>query len=239
MRPRLRTATSWPPASNASTVCLPTNTEPPSTRDFMREEFVPSQQRVRTTVAGCARSLTSVRVRPRHSATSTEGGTPWGSTARWRSSPAAREASAAASPRRFLADGASVIVNGRSADKGKQALDEMGAGDRAALRRRRRQGPRRGRSRSSTPRSSALRPVDILVNNAGGSTGFGLVHELTDEAWSEAADWILNSTFWATRRPCDTWWTPAAGPDHQHLVGRGQAGQQGRRSATTSSSSTP
>ncbi len=41
--------------------------------------------------------------------------------------------------------------------------------------------------------------VDIIVNNAGGSGGFAPVHEMTDEAWSEAMDWILNSTFWATR----------------------------------------
>jgi NAD(P)-dependent dehydrogenase (short-subunit alcohol dehydrogenase family) len=33
----------------------------------------------------------------------------------------------------FLAAGASVVVSGRSEDKGKQALAEMGAGDRAAF----------------------------------------------------------------------------------------------------------
>jgi NAD(P)-dependent dehydrogenase (short-subunit alcohol dehydrogenase family) len=42
--------------------------------------------------------------------------------------------------------------------------------------------------------------VDILVNNAGGSGGFALVAELTDDAWNNAANWILNSAFWATRR---------------------------------------
>ena len=41
--------------------------------------------------------------------------------------------------------------------------------------------------------------VHILVNNAGGSSGFALVEDLSDEAWQEALDWCLNSTFWATR----------------------------------------
>ena len=35
----------------------------------------------------------------------------------------------------FLAEGAKVVVSGRSAAKGEQALDEMGGGDRAALHR--------------------------------------------------------------------------------------------------------
>ena len=41
--------------------------------------------------------------------------------------------------------------------------------------------------------------IDILVNNAGGSGGFAPVSELSDEAWQEAASWILHSAFWATR----------------------------------------
>lgn len=41
--------------------------------------------------------------------------------------------------------------------------------------------------------------IDILVNNAGGSGGFAPVSQLSDDAWQEAAAWILHSTFWATR----------------------------------------
>jgi 3-hydroxybutyrate dehydrogenase/3-oxoacyl-[acyl-carrier protein] reductase len=41
--------------------------------------------------------------------------------------------------------------------------------------------------------------VDILVNNAGGIDGPGLVHELSDDLWESALDWMLNSTFRATR----------------------------------------
>jgi 3-hydroxybutyrate dehydrogenase/3-oxoacyl-[acyl-carrier protein] reductase len=41
--------------------------------------------------------------------------------------------------------------------------------------------------------------LDILVCNAGGSTGFGLVGDLSDDAWNGTLDWCLNHTFWATR----------------------------------------
>jgi 3-hydroxybutyrate dehydrogenase len=100
---------------------------------------------------------------------------------------------------RFLANGASVMLNGRSPDKGKQALAEIGAGEKAAF------------IAGDVMKKEAVEAgidatvqrfgqIDILVNNAGGSTGFGLVHELTDEAWFGTADWILSSTFWATRK---------------------------------------
>lgn len=41
----------------------------------------------------------------------------------------------------FLADGASVVINGRSAEKGAQALNEMNGGDPRSFRPRRRQEP--------------------------------------------------------------------------------------------------
>jgi 3-hydroxybutyrate dehydrogenase/3-oxoacyl-[acyl-carrier protein] reductase len=100
---------------------------------------------------------------------------------------------------RFLANGASVMLNGRSADKGKQALAEIGAGERAEFVAGdvMKQDQVEAGVDATVDRFGRL---DILVNNAGGSTGFGLVHELADDAWNGTADWILNSTFWATRR---------------------------------------
>lgn len=100
---------------------------------------------------------------------------------------------------RFLNQGASVVISGRSQDKGEQALKEIDAADRAHF----------------IPSDAQVQEmveglvdrsiehfgrVDILVNNAGGSDGFALVHRLSDEAWRRAMDWTLNSTFWATRR---------------------------------------
>ena len=99
----------------------------------------------------------------------------------------------------FLADGARVVLSGKSEDKGRQALDEIGAGERAVF----------VRSDVRVQRDvedlvdetvRAFGRVDILVNNAGGTDGWAMVHELSDEAWENALNWNLNAVFWATRR---------------------------------------
>jgi 3-hydroxybutyrate dehydrogenase len=98
----------------------------------------------------------------------------------------------------FLAEGGKVVVSGRSAEKGQRALEEMKAGERAHF------------IACDVRDRAAVRAlvdgtaehygtVDVLVNNAGGSDGFALVHEMTDRAWDNAMDWILNSAFWASR----------------------------------------
>lgn len=99
----------------------------------------------------------------------------------------------------FLAEGARVVVNGRSEDKGKQALQEMAAGDAARF--------IGGDVRCQADVEALVDGVvahfgriDVLVNNAGGSSGFAPVAQLSDEAWNDALNWTLNSTFWATRR---------------------------------------
>jgi 3-hydroxybutyrate dehydrogenase/3-oxoacyl-[acyl-carrier protein] reductase len=99
----------------------------------------------------------------------------------------------------YLAAGASVVLNGRSPEKGERCLQELDAGERAAFV----QGDARSQADIERLIDQAVEQfgrVDILVNNAGGSGGFALVEDLSDEAWHEAGDWILNSTFWATRR---------------------------------------
>ncbi len=99
----------------------------------------------------------------------------------------------------FLQAGASVSINGRSPEKGERALVEMAAGERAAF-----------FAGDVTRRDDVnafidatidrFGRIDILVNNAGGSSGFALVEDMSDEAWEQAGNWILNSCFWATRR---------------------------------------
>jgi 3-hydroxybutyrate dehydrogenase/3-oxoacyl-[acyl-carrier protein] reductase len=99
----------------------------------------------------------------------------------------------------FLAEGASVAINGRSEDKGQAALSEMGAGDSAHFI----AGDVRVQADVEAFVDGTIErygKVDILVNNAGGSSGFAPVSELSDEAWNEALNWMLNATFWATRR---------------------------------------
>lgn len=99
----------------------------------------------------------------------------------------------------FLEEGASVVVSGRSEDKGKQALAEMGAGERADF---------KACDALDQAQVEALVDfakqrygrVDIMVNNVGGSDGWALVGDLSDEAWQKALNWNLNSYFWGSRR---------------------------------------
>ena len=95
------------------------------------------------------------------------------------------------------------MVGGRSEDKGKQALAEMGAGDRAAF------VACDVREQSEVENLvdatvAQFGKVDILVNNAGGSDGFAPIHLMSDEAWANALSWNLNAVFRATRRALPT-----------------------------------
>lgn len=99
----------------------------------------------------------------------------------------------------LLEAGTSVLVTGRSADKGNQAAAELGGDQRLLFV----VADSRVQAEVEHAIDAAIEKfghVDILVNNAGGSSGFAEVAELSDEAWREAQDWILSSTFWATRR---------------------------------------
>jgi len=99
----------------------------------------------------------------------------------------------------LLGAGAAVMISGTNAEKGRRALDEIDAGDRVLFH----QADARRRADTEAlidAATAAFGSVDILVNNAGGSSRFALVADLSDEAWQEAGDWILNSAFWATRR---------------------------------------
>ena len=99
----------------------------------------------------------------------------------------------------FLSAGASVAINGRSAEKGAATIREWSAGDRAFYV----AGDVTQKEEVEAMVDATLAQfgrIDILVNNAGGSTGFAPIHELSEAAWQEASAWILDSCFWATRR---------------------------------------
>ena len=99
----------------------------------------------------------------------------------------------------FIEAGASVVLSGRSEEKGKRALSEIGAGDRAHF-----------VAGDASHKQDVERLVDetvdrygridILVNNAGGNPGHGLVEVMTDQVWLETFDLNLHSDFYATRR---------------------------------------
>ena len=103
----------------------------------------------------------------------------------------------------ILAAGGKVALNGRSDDKGRQALHEIAAGDHAIFV----QGDVQRRdevNRFIDTTVETFGTIDILVNNAGGSSGFAPVAQLSDEAWDECLNWCLNATFWATKRALQT-----------------------------------
>ena len=99
----------------------------------------------------------------------------------------------------FAAQGAAVVIGGKSPEKGEQALNEMGVGDRAMFVQ---CDVRRKADVENLIDQAARRygSADIMVNNAGGSDRFALVDEMTDEAWQNALDLNLNAVFWGSRR---------------------------------------
>ena len=98
----------------------------------------------------------------------------------------------------FLAEGASVVMNGRSEEKGARALSELGVGDRAHF--------IAGDVTQEATLSALVDGtverygrIDILVNNAGGSSGFAPVADMTNEAWDHTITWNLSATFWGIK----------------------------------------
>jgi 3-hydroxybutyrate dehydrogenase/3-oxoacyl-[acyl-carrier protein] reductase len=99
----------------------------------------------------------------------------------------------------LLEHGANVVVNGRSEEKGQQALKEMGGGDNVHFI----AGDVMKKDDVEALVDGAHErygSVDVLVNNAGGITGHGMIADLDDWAWLGTIEWNLNSAFWATRR---------------------------------------
>lgn len=103
----------------------------------------------------------------------------------------------------FLAEGASVALMARNADKAQKVLTEIGAGDRAIF------VPgdvmKQGDIEGFVDQTVAhYGRIDILVNNAGGAGDLQPMVNLSDEAFDEAMKWNVYSTFWATRRALRT-----------------------------------
>lgn len=103
----------------------------------------------------------------------------------------------------FLAEGASVALMARNADKAKKVLDEIGAGDRAIFVAGdvMQQGDIEGFIDKTVEHFGR---IDILVNNAGGAGDLQPMVNLSDHAFDEAMKWNVYSTFWATRRALKT-----------------------------------
>ena len=103
----------------------------------------------------------------------------------------------------FLAEGASVALFARNAEKGAKVLEELSAGDRAIFIAGdvMEQSDLEGFVDKVTAHFGTL---DILVNNAGGAGDLQPLVNLSDHAFDEAMKWNVYSTFWATRRALPT-----------------------------------
>ena len=99
----------------------------------------------------------------------------------------------------FLAEGATVVVNGKSEEKGQRCLEEMAAGDRAAF------------YGGSVLEQSVVEglvdftvdrygQLDIMVLNSGGVQNTAPVAQMTDEEWQLEITWNLHHVFWGMRK---------------------------------------
>jgi NAD(P)-dependent dehydrogenase (short-subunit alcohol dehydrogenase family) len=99
----------------------------------------------------------------------------------------------------FIAEGASVVLNGRDPETGQRAIDEIGdpsrtaffAGDATE------QETNEGIVDFAVERFGQL---DIMVLNSGGVLNTAPVAMMSDEEWKLEVDWNLNSVFWGMRR---------------------------------------
>ncbi|QNP68168.1 SDR family oxidoreductase [Streptomyces roseirectus] len=100
---------------------------------------------------------------------------------------------------RLLAAGARVVISGRDEDTGRAALDQLAAGDDAAL-----------STGDATSRADAERAVDtvverfghldIVVNNVGGAADFATVADISDDLWHRTLSLNLDPALYTTRR---------------------------------------
>ena len=99
----------------------------------------------------------------------------------------------------FLAEGAKVVVNGRTEEKGQQCLDEMDAGDNAAFYAgdASKQADVEGLVDFAVKKYGQL---DIMCLNSGGVNMTAPVAMMSDEEWALEIDWNLNQVFWGMRK---------------------------------------
>jgi len=99
----------------------------------------------------------------------------------------------------FLAEGANVVVNGRSEEKGAAAIAEMGGGDNIAF-------FAGDASKQQTCEGivdfaiEKYGQLDICCLNSGGVKMTAPVAQMSDEEWQLELDWNLNHVFWGMRK---------------------------------------
>lgn len=99
----------------------------------------------------------------------------------------------------FVQNGASVLLTGRSQEKGEKALAELGSPERTVF------VAGDGTDRASIENAlnaavSRFGRLDILVNNMGGADQFAPVAAMSDEIWERGLLFNLTSAFYASRK---------------------------------------
>ena len=99
----------------------------------------------------------------------------------------------------YLREGAKVVINGRSAEKGAAAMKEMGGGPNLAY--------FAGDARNQKDCEGIVDftvekfgKLDIMVLNSGGVENTAPVAMMTDEEWMMEVTWNLHSVFWGMRK---------------------------------------
>jgi 3-hydroxybutyrate dehydrogenase len=101
--------------------------------------------------------------------------------------------------RGFLGEGASVVVNGRDAEKAERTLADLDAGDRVHFI----AGDVKQREHCEAIVDGTVDHfgrIDIVVANAGGASGHAPIAQLTDESMQDSLVWNFWHTFWTMRR---------------------------------------
>jgi NAD(P)-dependent dehydrogenase (short-subunit alcohol dehydrogenase family) len=101
--------------------------------------------------------------------------------------------------KKLVEDGGTVVISGRNAERGRKAIAELAAGDRARYIPCDVTDPQQIDSLIEETIDEHRR-VDVLINNAGGVTDDGRpVSEVDEDALSRAFTLNVNSAFWACR----------------------------------------
>jgi 3-hydroxybutyrate dehydrogenase len=99
----------------------------------------------------------------------------------------------------FVREGAKVVINGRSPEKGAQALAEMNAGDAVHFI----AGDAKQQAFCEHLVDATVEHfgrIDILVPNTGGGDNYAPLQDYTDEAMQDALVWNFWHSFWTMRR---------------------------------------
>jgi len=99
----------------------------------------------------------------------------------------------------LLSEGCNVVMNGRSPEKGKEATDAIGAGDRLTFL----AGDVSDKETCFGLVAGTIErygQIDIVVNNAGGSVGSSVLWEMDDADWDYTLNWNLNHAVWTTKK---------------------------------------